>query len=350
MTAPSTATSPLPVGVKLGSTRTVLAYPEGEGNEFVEELTCMTTYQDVLSGETKELYGDDAASEYPFESQFMIRNGLPVDNESISLASSFFSELLTANNIPTDSVVVFAIPGIKNKEGLRRLESVVTASSVGQTLLRGYPESLCGAIPAFDSESTAVEEDCIVINLGGTILEITGYHRGEPVMYWSDASITGNRVDRKIARGIEAETQGRVHIDPTIAREYKERFADLLDYEPFSDVVQQPGGGSHRFTVKHSVMEAVEGYVDEVVTAFINDFLGDFETSQPKVFERAISRPIVLTGGMACIPGLAETVAARLRATHPRDISVTQPPRPERAAAQGALEIATHLKKVSISG
>jgi len=62
---------------------------------------------------------------------------------------------------------------------------------------------------------------------------------------FSTGSVTGNEVDRRIVAAVEEESQGRVHIDRTTAREYKEEHADVYDFEPFTDVIQQwPGGGA----------------------------------------------------------------------------------------------------------
>ena len=141
-----------PVGVKLGSTRTVVVYPspDGEGTEVVRTLTCLATYEDVLTGEERVLYGEEAATEYPDTVEFMLRSGLPEDDDSAEAAATFFSELLAANDVPEDSAVVYAIPTIDNEAGLANLEGVIERSSIGDELVRSYPESLCGSLPAFD--------------------------------------------------------------------------------------------------------------------------------------------------------------------------------------------------------
>ena len=50
--------APIPVGVKLGSTRTVLDLPdERGGRERRSTLTCLATYEDAITGKEKALYG-----------------------------------------------------------------------------------------------------------------------------------------------------------------------------------------------------------------------------------------------------------------------------------------------------
>ena len=335
----------VPVGVKLGSTRTVVVYPspDGDGVETVRTLTCLATYEDVLTGEERILYGEEAAREYPDRVRFMLRSGLPEDADSVESAETFFSELLESNDVPTNSAVVYAIPTIDNEAGLANLESVIEGSQIGEALVRSYPESLCGSLPAFDDGLEAIDDIFVTVNMGSTNLEVCAYRRGEQLTPLSTGSITGNEVDRRIANYVEEETQGRVNIDPTTAREYKEEHADFDAFEPFTDVIQQPGGGSHEFTIEHSVMDACDEYVDEVVDEIANGFLPELANDNMKVYQLALEKPIVLTGGMACLPGIADVVEARLSDELQRDVDVVRADRPDLAAAEGAHEIAAHL-------
>lgn len=108
-------------------------------------------------------------------------------------------------------------------------------------------------------------------------------------------------------------------------------------------MIQQPGGGSHEFTIEHSVMDACDEYVDEVVDEVANSFLPELANSYMKVYQLALDQPIVLTGGMACLPGITEEIERRLTEELQRDVEVTRADRPDLAAAEGAHEIAGHL-------
>ena len=334
-----------PVGVKLGSTRTVIVYPspEGEGTEVVRTLTCLATYEDVLTGDERVLYGEEAATEYPDTVEFMLRSGLPEDDDSAESATTFFTELLAANDVPKDSAVVYAIPTIDNEAGLANLEAVIEDSSIGGELVRSYPESLCGSLPAFEDELGAIDDIFVAVNMGSTNLEVCAYRRGEQLVPLSTGSITGNEIDRRIANYVEEETQGRVNIDLTTAREYKEQHADFESFEPFTDVIQQPGGGSHEFTIEDSVMDACDEYIDEVVDEVANGFLPELANSYMKVYQLALEKPIVLTGGMACLPGVVDEVETRLTEELKRDVTAIRAERPDLAAAEGAYEIAGYL-------
>jgi len=335
---------PTPVGVKLGSTRTVLATPDGDGDvETTRTLTCLATYEDALTGEEKVLYGAEAAMEYPDRVQFMLRSGLPEDDENAELAGRFFRAVTESNDVPENSAVVYAVPTIDNEPGLENLAGVVEESDVGEALVRSYPESLCGALPAFEDGLAAIDRIFVAVNLGSTNLEMCAYRRGEQLSPVATGGVTGNEIDRRIANYVEEETQGRVNIDLTTAREYKEEHADFEDYDPFTDVIQQPGGGSHEFTIEDSVMDAVDEYVDEVVDEVANSFLPELANDYMKVYQLALDEPVVLTGGMACIPGLAAEVETRLSETLQRDVEVVAADRPDLAAARGAELIAERL-------
>ena len=343
-TTDTASDGPVPVGVKLGSTRTVIAYPDGDGDlEIINTLTCMATYEDALTGEEQVLYGEEAAREYPDSVEFMLRSGLPEDDERAELTSTFFEEVIEANDIPEDSAVVYAIPTIDNEAGLENLDAVIEDSSIGEALVESYPESLCGTIPAFGDDLEAINEILLAVNLGSTNLEASAYRRGEQLAPFTTGAVTGNEVDRVIANHVEEETQGRVNIDVQTAREYKEEHADFEDYEPFTDVIQQPGGGAHEFTIERSVMDAVDAYVDDVVDEFANTFLPELANEHMKVYNLALDKPVVLTGGMACIPGIVEEFAERASDELNRDIEAVAPDEPALAATLGAQRIAERL-------
>jgi actin-like ATPase involved in cell morphogenesis len=334
---------PSAVGVKLGSTRTVITQPTDGGVDSVTTLTCMATYEDALTGEEQLLYGGQAATEYPDTVEFMLRSGLPEDAERAELATRFFREVADTNGVDDESVVVYAIPSIDNEAGLRNLEAVIEGSGIGQRTIHSYPESLCGAVPAMGDGLEAVESIFVGINLGSTNLEASAYRRGEQLLHFATGAVTGNEVDRRIANLVEEETQGRVNIDRTTAREYKERHADFEQFEPFTDIIQQPGGGSHEFTIERSVMDAMDEYLDAAVEEIADTFLPEFANDHMKTYTLALDEPVVLTGGMTCIPGLVAEFEARLSAALDREVTVVAPDDPVTAAARGAQRIADRL-------
>ena len=334
---------PTPIGAKLGSTRTVLQYVRDGEIETVRTLTCLAEYEDPLTGEPKVMFGEQAAQEYPDRVTYMLRSGLPEDDESVDLAATFFEEVVTSEGLDSDSAVVYAIPTIDNEPGLRNLERVIERSSVGDALVRSFPESLCGSIPALGDDLEAIDEVFVAVNMGSTNLEASAFRNGEQLSPFVSGAVTGNEVDRNIANAVEEETQGRVNIDLTTAREYKEDHADFEAFEPFTDVIQQPGGGAHEFTIERSVMEPLNDYVDDAVDEVANNFLAQLANDHMKPYQLALSKPIVLTGGMACIPGIVDVFEERLSEELDRDVECTAADRPDLAPAEGARRIAERL-------
>lgn len=335
--------SAVPVGVKLGSTRTVISRPNGHADETLRTLTCLATYEDALTGDEKVLYGEEAANEYPDRVEFMLRSGLPEDADRADLTKTYFETLIEENDLPPYSAVVYAIPTIDNPRGLDNLKYVIEDSSIGKRLVESYPESLCGAIPAFGDGLEAIDEIFVAINLGSTNLEASAYRRGEQLSPFTTGAVTGNEVDRWIANNVEEETQGRVNVDTQTAREYKEQHADFESFEPFTDIIQQPGGGTHEFTIERSVMDACDEYLDDVVDEVANTFLPTLANNYVKVYQLALNRPLVLTGGMACIPGIIEKFEERLGEKLQREVEATAADQPDMAATVGAQRIATRL-------
>jgi hypothetical protein len=334
---------PNAVGVKLGSARTVLDLPDGRGGrERRSTLTCLATSDDA-TGDDEVLFGREAAIECPDTVRFMLRSGLPEDDESVADAARFFEAVVDDHDVPADGAVVYAVPAVDDETGVKNLESVIAGSSIGGVETRSYPESLCGAIPAYGDGLAAVDEVFVSINMGSTTLEACAYRRGEQLSPFSTDSVSGNEVDRRIVAAVEAESRGRVHVDRTTAREYKEEHADVYDFEPFTDVIQRPGGGSHEFTVDRGVREPVDRYVDEAVDAVADEFLPELANDHAKPYQLALGRPVAVTGGMACIPGLTEAFEKRLSAELARDVEVVSPDDPATAAAEGAGRIAERL-------
>jgi hypothetical protein len=334
---------PTPIGVKLGSTRTVIAKANGSAVETTIELTCLATYENAITGEEQFLYGKTAATEYPDTVQYMLRSGLPEDEDNAELAATYLREMVAEQDISAYSIVVYAIPTMDNEAGLQNLNNVIMNSGIGKEHIRSYPEMLCGAIPAIGDGLEAVQETFVGVNLGSTNVEACAFRLGEQLSRFATGGVTGTEVDRTIANYVENETQARVNIDRTTAREYKEDHASFTDFEPFTDVIQQPGGGSHEFTIEHAVMDAVDEYVDEVVSELADTFLPELANDYMRTYNRALDEPIVLTGGMACIPGLTDEVESRLSEALQRDVTVTAPDDPVSAAATGAQRIAARL-------
>ncbi len=336
---------PVPVGVKLGSTRTVLVFPtpDGSGLQVVRTLSCLASYENPITGEQKYAFGDEAAAEYPDTVQFPLRSGLPSDERQIERTQRFFDAVVDSHEVPEHSVVVYATPTTENKPGLENLGRIIAESAIGTAGIDRYPEALCGAIPALGDGLEAIDTVFLALNLGSTKLELAAYRRGEQIGAYQTGAVSGNEIDRDIVNNVENETGGRVHLDINSAREYKEQYADFEEFEPVTDVIQQPGGGRHEFTVDWSIMDAVEAYLDRIAEVFVEEFLPQLANNHRRVYRLAFDQPVVLTGGMACIPGLTGAFERRVAGLLDEEISAIAPKRADLAATIGAYRIGERL-------
>lgn len=90
-------------------------------------------------------------------------------------------------------------------------------------------------------------------------------------------------------------------------------------------------------------MDALDRYIDEAVDELANTFLPQLANDHVKLYKQTLDEPIVLTGGMTCIPGLLDAFETRLGEALQRPITVTAPDVPVTAAARGAQRIAMHF-------
>ncbi|MFB6087728.1 MAG: hypothetical protein ABEJ85_04340, partial [Haloarculaceae archaeon] len=94
---------------------------------------------------------------------------------------------------------------------------------------------------------------------------------------------------------------------------------------------------------ERSVMDACNEYLDDAVDEFANTFLPELANDYMKVYQLALDNPIVLTGGMACIPGIVDEFEERLSEELQRDVDAIAADSPDTAATVGAQRIADRL-------
>ena len=79
--------------------------------------------------------------------------------------------------------------------------------------------------------------------------------------------------------------------------------------------------------------------VEEIANAFLPELANDYI----KVYQLALDRPIVLTGGMACIPGIVEEFEERVSDELDREVEAVAAERPDISPSLGAQRIAARL-------
>ncbi|ADE03057.1 hypothetical protein [Haloferax volcanii] len=339
--------APTAVGVKFGSARTTLVFDDGDAATTVQVPSCLVDGEDALPGDERVSDDEGAVRRSGDRAEFMLRSGVPATARDAELFERFVRELCERHDLPAESAVVYAMPTVDDRVGLANFGTAVGECGLGGTLTRGLPESLCASIPALGDGIEAVDEVFVALDLGPTNLEACAYRHGTRLLPFVSAEVSGDRVDRRIAEAVEAETEGRATIDPDTAREYKETHADFGGFEPFTDAVERGDGdggdGVHEFTVERGVMEPLDDYLDDAVTE-LSDFFSRLASSHMKTYQLARARPLVVTGGMACIPGLVAELESRLAAELDRPVDVVVPDDPTTAAAAGAHRLAVRLR------
>lgn len=282
-------TDAIPIGLKIGSTRTVLVMPNYEGTlDIVRTLTCVARYRDLFTGKLATKFGDEAAEEYADSVYFMFRAGLPQDDDSVKLAAQFIEYLVYKYNIPENSYVTLAHPAVENDRGRKNLKDIISGMSIGRAGRQAWSEAFCGAIPAFDGLD-AIKKTFMSVNMGSTTLEISAFRNGEPVHTVTLGTISGNIVDRKIRLGVQNETQGIVNIDLNTARKYKEEFANFIDYKPVYDSVHIHDRGQYGFKIEKSIMKPVEEYVNNVIEAIMENFFPQLAQDHYQTYKRVLT-------------------------------------------------------------
>jgi activator of 2-hydroxyglutaryl-CoA dehydratase len=90
-------------------------------------------------------------------------------------------------------------------------------------------------------------------------------------------------------------------------------------------------------------MDACNEYLDDAVQEFCNTFLPELANDYMKVYKLALDSPIVLTGGMACIPGIVDEFEARASEELDREVEAVAPDTPDISPSFGAQRIAARL-------
>jgi actin-related protein len=155
-------------------------------------------------------------------------------------------------------------------------------------------------------------------------------------------TVSGSIVDQKIQLEIQNETQGIVNIDLNTARQYKENYANFFDYKPIYDSIHLPDRGQYGFKIEKSIMRPVEEYVSDVITSFTRSFLPQLAQNNYPTYKKVLAEPIILTGGMACIPGLAEVLQKKLTDDLESSVTCITSDRPDLAPAVGAYRISQY--------
>jgi len=324
----------IPVGIKIGSQRTVIVTDEGE---FVTH-TCIKEVENPVTGEKEYVIGDEALELFGDEVNYMLRGGFPGNEEEAELLKVYLTKLVREFDIPESSYVTYAVPSIESDICLNLLKKVIAQLPVGWVGKEMWNDSFLGAL-ALPEGMEMINKTFLVINLGSSTTEIVAVRRGEIVYSLVTGAISGDIVDRRIRNEIQNETRGAVNIDLNTAREFKEKYANLKNWEKVQETVHLFEKGRYSFRIDECIIKPVNEYTEEVADFVAMQFLPELAERNFSVYRQIIRKDFILIGGMAEIPGLPEKLETILRDRLGVNINIKVPERPSTASARGAYMI-----------
>lgn len=275
-----TTDRPTPVGLQFGRVRTVAARPSEGPLETAVVPTCLATVQDGVDKYTQSCSGGAQIQESPDRTQFKLQTGDISEEHSSAGVQSFLDSFVDTETIPPNAGVVYAASTI-NDDYATILEPILEDHGSGQ-LLRVFPSSFCGSIPAIGDALEALSELYINVELGSSTLDACVYRRGERVVPFSTMSLSGALTARRT--GSDSTEDGTLN------------------------------------RLKRGGRAALMGYISDVVEVIANEFLPQLARRSITLYKRTLDRPIVCSGTMAAIPGLRGALEDALGSELRRDV------------------------------
>ncbi|RUM33890.1 MAG: cell division protein FtsB, partial [Archaeoglobus sp.] len=324
----------IPIGIKIGSQHTVIVT---ENNTFVTH-TCIKETENPITGEKDYVVGDEALELFGDEVNYMLRGGFPGTEEEAELFKIYLVKLINEYGLPENSYVTYAVPSIESEVCVNLIKKVIAQLPIGWIGKEMWNDSFLGAL-AFEDGMNMVNRTFLVINLGSSTTEVVAVRKGGIVYSLVTGAVSGDIVDRKIRNEIQNETRGAVNIDLNTAREFKERYANLKNWEKVQETVHLFEKGRYSFRVDECIIRPVNEYVEEVADLIALQFLPELAERNFSIYRQIIKKDFILLGGMAEIPGLAEKLEALLRDRLDVAVRVKMPENPSTASARGAYTI-----------
>jgi len=326
------------IGVKIGSTYSVSAVRGGLESPVTKVIkSCVSPVTDPDTNVINETY---IGVERP-DSVFPLDKGIIENDDRIPLTMAIINKL----EAPSMSLVVAAIPALELVDGRERLKKALRESLKPLKMVLS-PEVYCGAVNALGyyevggkRKLKALHSDFLALNLGSTTLEVLIALHGERKYLNAFTSVCGNKVDYELFDMLH-NSFGKVIITLPQIREMKEQFNMAKPKEIIVNVMTQ-SEGVRRVPVQRVFQTVLEKYVLDVSNVLVSLLKN---TLTPETIAQVFDTPIVLTGGMGNIPGLAEGIERNMRELlHYEKITVLKQVDGHIAPALGALTLANEI-------
>ena len=327
----------LNIGIDLG-TSTITAFVQGKGIVLSESTAiCYDTYDDEVlcvgnkAGEMSEKTPESLNLVKP------ISDGIISDFTSVVRILSHFIDKLCKNNIFRPNVIISAPSGVTS---LERKAIVEAACSAGAGKVYVIDEPVISALGA----GLTIENPhgVMVLDLGAGTSDIAVITMGT-VAYCCSLRTGGDSMDEAILQYVKKNKE----IDIGLATAKKIKHTVGCAHHRREELVMFCSGKDHisgmpkTFEISsNEVYEALRDIIDEIFKGIVNVL----EQVPPELYSDICSEGILLSGGLANLPGMDTELSERLT------IKVTRAADPEHCAAKGAGFMLKNMKKLEDHG
>jgi actin-like ATPase involved in cell morphogenesis len=306
-------------GAKLGS-KWSSVFCEATGPNPIVRLTCVREFEPkYASAETDFMYAEEA--EPFFETIFPLIHGAPRNDEKVPLARSMYllnkyaSWLL--DPVPERSGIVYCIPMIRAKEGLKELQQALKAIRVGRdqhevgtvgTVFLGEAFTAAAGTIAM---SEIMRSQTLSINFGSSTVEVV-FFSGIESIHQNVFAVGGSDMDVSLINAVEQAMRG-FSATENQSRAIKEMY-NYEKNEPVHASLTRDGKIAETHIEGNIIREIVDWHMDSVVekvTYFLRDASRKNKDAVNSLQIDGLGN-LVLCGGMVNMPGFAQEFYRRL--------------------------------------
>ncbi len=325
------------IGIDLG-TSTITAFVEGKGIVFAEDNAIC---YDVLGNEIVAV-GNAAGAmcERTPDSLMLVKpmtNGVISNFTDMTEILSYFIERICKNHIFKPNIIISAPSAITSLERKSIIEAACSSGAGKVTVVDEPVISALGAGLSIDKP-----HGVMVIDLGAGTTDIAVITMGT-VAYSVSLKTGGDVMDEAIVQFLKREKDIVVglptakKIKHTLGCAYK-RSEELEMSCAGKDYIT---GMPRYFTVNsNEIYLCLKEHIDDIFKGIMEVL----EQTPPELYSDICTEGILLTGGLALLPGLDKELSKKL------GIKVTRSADPEHAAAKGAGFILKNMKKLEDNG
>ncbi len=300
------------IGLKVGSQNTVAALRENGTDEIKTRAikTCVKysskTFKNL--GTRPPTIGDEAVK-YA-DAVWPLSFGIIKSDEGIQQTI----DILKTLEIPTGADIVLASPAMEMTDGKDRLSRAVKQAAEFDRMWV-FSEGVCSVVEITCKPDIVRDSTFFSVNLGSSTTELCCSAEGVVKHLSAHSDMSGNRVDHDILNRVRKSVGEEITIQK--AREMKEN-ASLGKVRTFQ-VQPLTEEGYRDFEVSAEVTDPLHEYVLSIVNIIQKEL---YRNVDPIMRETALEQPMFISGGMANIDRLPESIAQVLSEKMHREIKV----------------------------